>query len=327
MKGITGKSVLTLLLIIQSCHLCGAELGSKENPFEINSLEEFLAFRDTVNNGYYDACGALNCDIDLYSVCYETEDTIVHWKGIGDGLGIAYKGRFDGRGHCIRGMYARSDVECYKGIFATTDSACIMNLGAEDIYFRAGYYVGGIIAIANNTILTNCYTQGYLRGYFVSGIVGTSTNTTIKNCFSNCVVEGNYNGYISGYRTNTEIEHCFYNKNISGSKTSTDLSFGVSSESMQNGQLLNKLNEYVTQYQGDSLVYWHQDIHIDSFPTFTSTTEIRDIEATRVENYPNYIYNIQGINIFTNNPQNGNSTMGALRPGIYIYNRKKILIK
>lgn len=344
------KHILVLIFFIQCTYVFAIKngKGTMDNPFEINTQEEFIEFRDTVNHGYFSACANLNCDIDLSDVCYETEDTIVNWIGIGKTSALesctitpVYKGYFNGKGHIIKNLYVNSDIECYEGVFGVTDSATILNLGIENAKIKAGYYVGGIVGISKNTNITNCYVKGQIHGYFVSGIIGNATNCIINNCYTSCEVTGNYNGNICNYNSETTITNCFYNLEI-GRNASNDHSIGLDEESMKR-ELSQKLNTYIQENGSKDLVLWTSS-EIDSFPSFKQITDINDVkrEYNELCVYTQdghiiihcekkefiQIYNTKGVLISKGFYSKGNHTINFLRKNeIYFINNKKIAIK
>ena len=259
--------------------------GSLGNPFQIDDLLDFLTFRDTVNSGYYTACAELNSDIDLKDICYQDSVTgeQYHWFAIaGFGDGTSYQGRFDGKGHIIYNLYVNSHVECYRGVFGNIKDAIILNLGVENAYIIAGYNIGGITGTATNSVISNCFVTGHLEGYFLGGIAGMADNCTIANCYCDCYVDGNYPGYVLGHNINTTLSNSFFNQDVECSAVVHD-AVGLNEESMYNGNLANKLNDYILLYGGDSLQSWCHSREAKSLPRYHCPSGNMEI-ASELEN-------------------------------------------
>ena len=93
--------------------------GTREDPYEIATLEELKAFRDSVNNGesYQGTYIMLTADIDL-----ENKE----WKPIGT-EGKPFRGTFDGSGNTISNLYIEKGFDntvsnSYVGLFGLTNS-------------------------------------------------------------------------------------------------------------------------------------------------------------------------------------------------------------
>ncbi len=153
----------------------------------INSLEDFLLFRDRVNDGEY-LYANLCADIDLSSVC---GPSVGSWTpvGIKDGATIRYfSGGFNGNGHTISGLYINSESSDITGLFANC---------------------GGGSSISNLTV------EGEITAAAAGGIAGTS-NGKIENCVSrvnvNCsklaagICAYNYVGTIVGCKNYGAVE-------------------------------------------------------------------------------------------------------------------------
>ncbi|HOI28077.1 MAG TPA: GLUG motif-containing protein [Paludibacteraceae bacterium] len=344
------KIALTLFFFLSFASLSKAINGdgSKETPFQIKSLADFLKFRDTVNHGFCNADAVLLTDIDLSIVCYKdtVNETEVQWLPIGDWT-AAYRGNFNGDGHVVRNIYVNSDVECFRGVFGLTRNAHIRNLGVENIYIHGGYYTGGLIGQADSCTITNCYTQGYVYGYFTAGMIGESTYSNITNCYSVCTSEGNYHGGLLGYinNENCTISHCYYDPaytNIGDGRN-----YGVitakSTESFKNGAVVELLNEYVTAYGGDSLLFWHQDEGENALPRLGATSDVKNIpnEEDGLTLYligdELYLHapkkgtvtliDINGKLVCRKHYEKGENHIGTLPKGCYILNGKKIVIQ
>ena len=327
--------IITFLLISISSFAMQGD-GSRENPFKINNLTDFITFRDTINSGYYTACAELNTDIDLKEICYK--DSITgdqkHWFSIaGWGDGTSYQGRFDGKGHIIYNLYIESHIESNRGVFGNITNSIILNLGVENAHLIAGYNIGGIAGTASNSIISNCFVSGHIEGYFLGGIIGMADNCQISNCYSNCFVDGNYPGYIVGYNLNSTLTNCFYNKEIKCNGTAHN-AIAISEESFFNGFLTEELNNYITYNGGDSLLGWCQTTEKKTLPLYHCSTE-NHVEKSEIETlYTNgnclylrinqareiQIFDLQGRLYFSKKLSQGEHCIPRLPEGNYLLN-------
>ena len=200
--------------------------GTEEAPYLINTVEDLIFFRDSVNAGEtkYNAPGvyvALNADIDMSDATWE--------RGIGDGINATYDGIFDGQNHTIKNLnlapIADSDKYFCGGLFGYTyGAAVIKNMTLENITVTAegeGHNVGALVGFANNNggklnvsgITVKNVTIDAPNAYGVATIVGYSYRAmgTIENCN---VEDATINGYsfvggITGYSySNAVITGC-----------------------------------------------------------------------------------------------------------------------
>lgn len=177
----------------------------------IYNLEDFKAFRDTVNDGYnYQSETVYLCaDLDL------SGDSDLYWEPIGT-ESHPFDGYFYGGNHIIKGLSVSTPE--YGGLFGR----CRGNIRDLTVYGTvnsSGRYVGGIVgncagAIDNCFFFGNVYcTHGY-DGY-VGGVVGFLSGR-------GRIIESGHAGYVStlkGYAggvvgsqndKDSEIYHCFH---------------------------------------------------------------------------------------------------------------------
>ena len=143
----------------------GAELGepgadgyctvvSPSDILVINSLKEFIAFRDSVNadnadNSFEGKIVRLNTDIDLRELDWS--------ESIGKDCGHPFKGVFDGNDKTINYLKTYSDEFAlsrnYTGLFGViSGNAVIKDLVLENVSITLnceGQYVGAVVAYAN----------------------------------------------------------------------------------------------------------------------------------------------------------------------------------
>lgn len=154
---------------------------------------------DSINKegaGFSGFTFALTNDIDLDGKA---------WTPIG-GEDNAFRGHFDGRGHCVSGLMVKvdgNDADAYAGLFGNAENSILQNLGVRlaEEGVRASVengsaYAGGIAGRADTVYC--CYVEG-------PGSVEAVASYTNPN-----VVAKSYAGGIAGYSsTNPVISHCY----------------------------------------------------------------------------------------------------------------------
>ena len=153
-----------------------AELGTQENPYQIDSAESLAAINSDLGAHYVQVC-----DIDLSGYG--------NWEPIGN-AGEAFSGEFDGGGHIISGLNISVDSESgtkqYVGLFGKS-TGIIKNINLVDSNIavtKDGYYVGSICGYAHD--ITNCFSSCNINAIcqIGGGIVGYADSV------SNCVYSG-----------------------------------------------------------------------------------------------------------------------------------------
>lgn len=199
----TSDAALTANSIVQGPTLAlnsVAYVGTEENPYKINNLDDLIAFRTRVNGGttYEGLFIKLMDDIDCGST----------WTPIGT-MSNNFKGTFDGNNKTI--TYAiPSTSSSYIGLFGYTQNATIKDLNVDAMIVQtSGGSVGGIVARQEGGSVIGCTATGTITtaGNYVGGIVGRnygSVQNTILSCTSSVNITStktnmNYVGGILGY--------------------------------------------------------------------------------------------------------------------------------
>lgn len=155
-----------------------AGTGTVEDPYIIENAENLkylIEQTDTYTNKYF----SLKTDITIQ------EGTT--WTPIGK---TSFNGNFNGYGHTIKGdLKTSSNLDM--GLFGKTNNAQISNLNSQiNITNESCTNIGGIIAQATNTTITNCHYNGNINvnsstsaPISIGGIVANaSSNYQIKKC-------------------------------------------------------------------------------------------------------------------------------------------------
>lgn len=221
---------------------------------------------ERLKNISMDADVVLDNDIDLSGVS---------WTSLGT-KSAPFTGTFDGNGYKILN-YSENEYKEYVGIFGQIQNATIKNIHLENVSISVPYednyeltttYIAGIVAVSNNSSITNCSVSGNVCGYgftetYVGGLVGYSNQTLIKNSNTSGKVYG-YSGsepYVGGLVgiaiNSTKIENCYSSSEVQTSSASVS-SFGgglvssVESSTITNSYATGKVTG--DGYNGDAII-------------------------------------------------------------------------
>ena len=137
-----------------------------------------------------------------------------------------FTGTFDGNGYRITGFWFDRNTD-KTGLFGKTDGATIKNLGIEfaDKGIKGRLWVGGLVALNNNSNISNCYTTGNILHNGIAnydahkgGLVSINNNSEINNCYSKVNITGEVTlgGLVYKNDNNSIISNCYTTGNISG---------------------------------------------------------------------------------------------------------------
>lgn len=197
-------------------------IGTKENPYQIQSAQQLANINKALNSHFI-----LTSDINLKSYLYEYGNG---WEPIPNFAG-SFKGSLDGMGHTISGLWIKRPNLVCVGLFSAVDGATISNVkieidvnginGKAEVGAICGYagavtinncsvsgnvigngdYVGGFCGIGNNIIITNCNYNGNVTGKDeTGGLLGSGIDGNIYQCWVNgTIIGGNYTGGLVGF--------------------------------------------------------------------------------------------------------------------------------
>ena len=190
--------------------------GTEANPYLIESVDDLVLFRNSVNAGEakYNAKGvyvALGADIDLSDE---------NWAPIGSDKNHEFKGIFDGREHTVSNLKIESaDLE-YAGLFGYANGATIKNVNVKNVDISAYAHVAAIAGIVYTGNVENCHVSGTINlvaKYAYSAGIAADGYVNVRNCSVIAegtgvitVVEKTGAGGITGWRGegNLVIENC-----------------------------------------------------------------------------------------------------------------------
>jgi|GEM_PF-2891713 len=216
-----------------------ADPGGADNPYEIGSASDLKKMADIVNatNGYTrNTLIGINFklinDIDLNN---DPWTPIGSYNSAGDGLGLSFRGNFNGDGHSIYNLritdYILGDFFHYAGLFGLASYSTIKNLAVYgDAYITSNttnLRVGLLAGTVEGGIIENCYamgsincTSGSYSGQFVGLLVGYipekgMTRSTIRNSYAVGTVtfDGTnstaYIGGLVGHNRSSTVEYSY----------------------------------------------------------------------------------------------------------------------
>lgn len=225
--------------------------GSKDNPYQIATCEQFAYMAKCVNETANYSRGKyfkLTADISFNDAVLKTElktlqskeafpisPTMGSYNGPSDYQ--AFQGVFDGDGHTISGLYYVDWGNAFT-MFKALDGATVKNLTITDSYIYAGSNIGFIAAAVYDSNIINCQVLNSRMDSWAStsgAICGRTFRTTrIQNCYANVTLSAKNNcGGVCGMAATNEagfvndvvIENCLTDCNMSYTKD--DVKAGV----------------------------------------------------------------------------------------------------
>ena len=187
--------------------------GTKEDPYQIATPEQFAKLAVDVNSGvpdnneyHYGEYFELKNDIDLSGKTWTP-------IGYGDQSSKPFQGYFDGKDHTVRGLYVdERGNNCFAGLFgvavASTNETVLKNIIIKDAevyagnktdeseaHYGAGVLIGSISinggSNANYLAIENCKCYGKVDSkMYAGGLIGRSNYGKITNCVADVDVTG-----------------------------------------------------------------------------------------------------------------------------------------
>lgn len=228
----------------------GKNNGSIEKPFEINCIEDLVAFSIISNGGnqelklgkndFSEKYIVLTRNLDFESIFSYNDYTTTKYgdlnkDGIVENIKIEltkkedkcigftpineFGGIFDGRKNEIQNLYEnKKDVA---GVFnSAKDGSIIKNLGLTGKIISTSD-IGAIAGNNNHATIENCYNKAEIYGDVnhtsIGGIVGWANYGTIKKCYNSGIIISNYKswgGGIVGCDNKGTIINCYNTANI-----------------------------------------------------------------------------------------------------------------
>ncbi len=170
-----------------------AVLPNNEKDFFISTPEQLFSFAYNVNTGEnsYSGCNVyLLNDIDLCDAPF------TEIGGYDGSEKYAFKGNFNGLGHCIKNLYINSDTE-KTGFFGCVSGAVtVENIGLESGSVNGKGMTGALIGnMINGVSVKKCFSRLPVFGNKeVGGLIGSaavySQQSVIEDCYVNAFIAG-----------------------------------------------------------------------------------------------------------------------------------------
>lgn len=187
-------SIVQMDSVIMYAKWFEAKIPKKVNGcYQIGNENELYGFSYLVSgkDGYeveQDACGELTADIVVNKkVLTETDslrkdtDHLLYWVPIGTSAS-PFKGKFNGKGHTISGLYLKNASQNDVGLFGMVQgNVSIDSVGLLDSYFEGNDYVGGLVGRADTRAkisINYSYTDMALSGSAMGGLIGKVSDTS-----------------------------------------------------------------------------------------------------------------------------------------------------
>jgi hypothetical protein len=180
---------------------------------------------------------------DMFGVTYKLMNDIDlsgfndgEWVPIGDGT-VPFSGTFDGQGYEIQNLKVTGNLYRYTGLFGYVYEGTIKNVGITDTNINSRHnesfvksYAGGIIGVAYDALIENCYNTGSIIfssfGPDAGGIAGMSVSSIFLNCYNTGDVQASsyYPAHAGGIVGNSlsTVENCYNLGNITAMSVSGD---------------------------------------------------------------------------------------------------------
>ncbi len=208
--------------------------GTEAEPYIIDTAGQLAFLAQKVNelNAVYESANySLTADLDLSGH---------NWVPIGNQATTSsgFQGYFDGNGHIISGMSAEHGQSA--GLFGVIRGATLKNLrvsgDASAVTTSTTGFVrsGGVVGIAENSIIINCYHSGNVisdtkqQNFNASGsggIAGSISYSDIINCYHSGNVSANNPNFgdkpgrrpnaggVVGIENGGKVEYCYWDNN------------------------------------------------------------------------------------------------------------------
>ncbi len=168
---------------------------SPMDKMEIHTVEDYLAFAESINSGK----DYLNCEVSLQSdLDFSGYDNLVPIGTTGE-KGMSFLGTFNGNGYSISGVTIERPGEC-AGLFVNLGGV-VKNLQVKNCIF-SGQICGFVATDTVSAAVLNCYVDVQIKGEISGAIIGV-LNGRLRNCVS--TVEA-----FTGEIQEGLIDHCYF---------------------------------------------------------------------------------------------------------------------
>ena len=175
--------------------------GTEADPYKIADAKNLDAISNCLGDSYSGKYYELQSDINVGSYIANTS---AGWQPIGNiGDNYSFRGKFNGNGHKVSGLWLNRPSTNYVGLFGYT-TAEISNIGVEIDDSKGGVVgnsnVGGLVGSGGT--VSNSYATGSVTGTgsnsSVGGLVGGNSGTVSNSYATGSVTGTGNNSYVGG---------------------------------------------------------------------------------------------------------------------------------
>ena len=248
----------------QADHTIG---GSTVYAYELSTAAHLYWFANQINTTQQDISAVLTADITVNQNVLNASGglnsgSFEAWTPIGT-VDHNFRGKFDGQGHTISGLYLNNSNTSNVGLFGIVDSpASIYRVGVVDSYFAGNQNVGGLCGRALSDVrIESCYTTATVSGTSNVGTFCGYSNANINNCYSAGTVGDSY-GKFTGNDGDVDFCYALSDTNSDGTNDS-DLKYRTI-DAFKSGEVTYGLTK------NQATPSWRQTIGTQEFPQCTT---------------------------------------------------------
>ena len=245
--------------------------GSTVYAYELSTPAHLYWFANQINTTQQDISAVLTADITVNQNVLNTSGglnsgSFEAWTPIGT-VDHNFRGKFDGQGHTISGLYLNDSATDNVGLFGIVESpASIYRVGVVDSYFAGGQNVGGLCGKALSDVrIESCYTTATVSGTSNVGTFCGYSSANINNCYSAGRIDSSYGAFL-GSGNNVDFCYALSDKNLDG-ELDSDLKYRTM-DAFKSGEVTYGLTK------NQATPSWRQTIGTHTFPQCTTNGDI-----------------------------------------------------
>ena len=246
--------------------------GTKDDPYRIDDVNDFLAFSENVGNGedYKGEYLVQTADIDLSSELLYT--------GLAESA--IFCGFYDGRGYTIK---VNVNTTPSASIFGTlSDGATVVNAGVLGSIESTSSAYGFAHSINKGAVVVNCFSNVLLSAPVTSGLASTVKGKVNNFYFGGTVsANGTPIGDVSGAES---IDNCYYVSSCGAAQTADGVTSVTEEEAkLALASLLENRREdaaSVSKLELDSILKWRQSVAFYLPEIYIPTPTVTEVVVT-----------------------------------------------
>lgn len=246
--------------------------GTTVYAYELSTAAHLYWFANQINTTQQDISAVLTTDITVNQSVLNASGglnsgSFEAWTPIGT-VDHNFRGKFDGQGHTISGLYLNDSRTGNVGLFGVVGSpANIYRVGVVDSYFAGNQNVGGLCGRASSEEIRieSCFTTATVSGTSHVGTFCGFSSANINNCYSAGKV-GNSYGKFTGNEDKVDFCYALSDTDRDGTKDS-DLKYRTM-DAFKSGEVTYGLTK------NQATPSWRQTIGKHTFPQCTTDGDI-----------------------------------------------------